>query len=37
MTPEVLAGFQNAVVALIVSIGVLCGIELGKAFSFWKW
>lgn len=37
MTPEILTDFQNAIYALTVCIGVLCGIELGKAFSFWKW
>ncbi len=37
MTPEVITDFENIAVVLIVSVGVLIGVEIGKAFSFWKW
>jgi hypothetical protein len=37
MTEEVIQNFENIAVVIIVAVGVLCGIEIGKAFSFWKW
>jgi len=37
MTPEVITDFENIAVVLIISVAMLIGVELGRAFSFWKW
>lgn len=44
MTPEqatqiidLLNGFQNIGAVLVVAVGVVAGLKIGQAFSFWKW
>ena len=37
MTPEIIQEFESIGVVLIVAVGVLCGIEIARGFSFWKW
>lgn len=34
---DLLNGFQNIGFVLIAAVGVLAGLQVGKAFSFWKW
>ena len=37
MTPEVITDFENIAVVLIIAVGILIGLGVGRAFSFWKW
>lgn len=44
MTPEqvtqiidLLTGLQNIGSVLVVAVGVVSGLKIGQAFSFWKW
>lgn len=34
---EVTNNYTGALPVLIFSVSAICGILLGKAFSFWKW
>lgn len=29
--------FKNLAVVMIIAVAFLSGLELGRAFSFWKW
>lgn len=37
MTVQDIEAFKNCAMVLIVAVGFLSGIEVGRAFSFWKW
>lgn len=32
-----LVNYQNLIIVLIVALGFLAGLEVARAFSFWKW
>lgn len=37
MTAQDVQAFENIAIVIIVNLGVLAGLEIGRAFSFWKW
>lgn len=37
MTAADIQNFENLAVVAIIALGVLAGLEIGRAFSFWKW
>jgi hypothetical protein len=37
MTAQAIQDFENIAVVVIACLGVLAGLEIGRAFSFWKW
>ena len=34
---DLVNGLQNIGVILIVALGIVVGLKIGQAFSFWKW
>lgn len=34
---DLLTSIQNILLVVIVSVGVIAGLKVGQAFSFWKW
>lgn len=37
MTAVDIETFKNLLLVLIIAVGFCAGLDVGRAFSFWKW